>query len=70
MEAIARAANQDWARDNPRPTANAVDVGWEAFDDALLRNPWAFASSIKGAIPRSYREAIREPEKWLPPMQA
>jgi hypothetical protein len=40
------------------------------FNAALLRSPWAFASSIKGTIPRSYRNAMREPEKWLPPMQA
>jgi hypothetical protein len=70
MEAIARTAKEDWARDNTQPTANAVDVDWETFDDALLRNPWAFASSIKGSIPRSYRDAMREPEKWMPPMQA
>jgi hypothetical protein len=70
MEAIARAAQEDWARDNTRPTANAVDIGWETFNGALLQNPWAFASSIKGSIPRSYRDAMREPEKWMPPMKA
>jgi hypothetical protein len=70
MEAAVKAARKDWARNSRRPTANTVDIGWEMFDDTLLRNPWAFASSIKGSIPRSYRDAMREPEKWMPPMQA
>jgi hypothetical protein len=39
------------------------------FDDMLLRNPWAFASSIKGSILCLYREAMCEPEKWVPPVQ-
>ncbi|KAJ7869334.1 hypothetical protein B0H14DRAFT_3580658 [Mycena olivaceomarginata] len=49
---------------------NAVDVGWEGFDDVLLRSPWAFANTIKGAVPRSYQEAMRESQKWMPAMQA
>jgi hypothetical protein len=69
-EEEARLARKDWARDNRRPTGNAVDVDWEGFDNNLLQSPWAFASAIKGSIPRNYYEAMREPEKWVPPMQA
>jgi hypothetical protein len=72
-EEQARLAGEDWARDSVRPSVNAVDVNWDEFDAALLQNPWAFASAIKGgrdeSIPRSYREAMREPEKWGPAMR-
>ncbi|KAF7333549.1 Retrotransposon Ty1-copia subclass [Mycena sanguinolenta] len=70
MIAEARRAKEDWARDNEHPTANAVDVPWDGFDKQLLDSPWAFASAVKAKVPRSYREAMREPEKWLPAMQA
>jgi hypothetical protein len=69
-EEQARLAGEDWAHDRARLTANAVDVDWLSFDDTLLVSPWAFASTVKGMVPRSYREAMREPEKWGPAMQA
>ncbi|KAJ7081537.1 hypothetical protein C8R43DRAFT_1142938 [Mycena crocata] len=69
-EEQAKLAGEDWAHDDLWPTANAVDIDWSGFDDALLSSPWAFASSVKGMIPRSYREVMRDAEKWGPAMQA
>ncbi|KAJ7164828.1 hypothetical protein C8R43DRAFT_1122706 [Mycena crocata] len=62
-------AGEDWAHDDPHPTANAVDVDWSDFDDALLCSPWAFASAVKGMIPCSYRKVMRNADKWGPAMQ-
>jgi hypothetical protein len=75
-EEQARLAGEDWAQtlEDERPAVHAVDIDWHDFDAELLSSPWAFASTIKGvgihAIPRSYREAMRESEKWMPAMQA
>jgi hypothetical protein len=72
-EEQARVAGEEWAQDE-RPAVNAVDIDWNGFDGHLLDSPWAFASVVKGGVlhpvPRSYREAMREPDKWLPAMQA
>jgi hypothetical protein len=59
----ARLAGKDWVHDRKCPTANAVDVDWDDFDDTLLRSPWVFASTVKGMILCSYREAMREADK-------
>jgi hypothetical protein len=69
-EEQARLAGEEWAHDCARPMANTVDVDWLSFDDTLLVSPWAFTSAVKGMVPRSYREVMREPEKWGPAMQA
>jgi hypothetical protein len=69
-EEQAKIAGEEWAMDTVQPTANAVDVDWAGFDDQWLSSPWAFASAVKGRVPRSYKEAMREPEKWEPAMRA
>jgi hypothetical protein len=69
MEEQARLAGKE-ASDDPHPTASAVDIDWASFDTELLQSPWAFASAIKGSIPCSYCEAMREPEKWWPAMKS
>jgi hypothetical protein len=55
-EEQAALAGRDWATDSKRPMAISalLDVDWMGFDNALLSSPWAFASSVKGAIPLLY----------------
>jgi hypothetical protein len=71
-EEQAALAGKDWTTNSERPMANSalLDADWAGFDDALLASPWVFASAVKGVIPRSYCEAMRDPEVWIPAMRA
>jgi hypothetical protein len=69
-EEQAKIAGEEWAMDTAWPTVNAVDIDWADFDDKWLLSLWVFASAVKGRVPHSYKEAMREPEKWEPAMRA
>lgn len=58
--------DEEWAQDGAHPTVNAVNINFNGFDENLFQDPqWAFANEIKGQVPRSYKEAMHNPARWM-----
>jgi hypothetical protein len=68
-EAEARRAGEDWVQNNhlPRASLTCLKEGEE------LISPVAFVSILKGGhnhrIPKTYRDAMRNADIWMPPMR-
>lgn len=72
-ESIAVADKADWATDSVHPTSNLIDaIDPQCSPSRLLEDFFALASVAKETsipIPKSYEQAMRNAEFWMPAME-